>query len=84
MFILKETATVHLDLINSVIACEEDLCWVQDCAGPKGGSRVTFHSQVRLQVVFLPYAALPCPLRPPYTRAHTSARYGELSPLAKW
>lgn len=59
------------------------IIWVQDCAGPKGGSRVTFHSQVRLQDVFLPYAALPLPspLRPPHTRAHTSARYGELSPL---
>lgn len=59
------------------------IIWVQDCAGPKGGSRVTSHSQVRLQDVFLPYAALPSPLRPTHTRAHTSARYGELSPLAK-
>lgn len=31
----QRMATVHLDLINSVIACVI-IIWVQDCAGPKG------------------------------------------------
>lgn len=62
-----------------MIAYEEDFCYnLRSRLCTVQVLRVV-HSHVRLQEdVFLPYTALPRPLRPPLT--HTRARYGELPP----